>query len=386
MPKPTFAISTHLPAAEAGEHPRESTVYLAGGEITRVAPGRDPGADLAVEGTLVPGLIDLQVNGAYGHDFTLDASTIPAVAARLPETGVTAFLPTIITSAFDAYPARLREAEAALRDSQSGRSAGAAMLGVHLEGPYLNPLRKGAHPPACIRAVNVEEIRAWADPAVTRIVTLAPELPGALEAIRALRAAGILVSAGHSNADFVQAQAGFQAGVGWGTHLYNAMSPLQHREPGLIGALLVSPIPCGLIVDGIHSHPAMVQLAWKAKGTQGITLVTDCMAAMGMAQGRYALGAHTVIVDATSARLEDGTLAGSILKMDEALRNMMAFSGCSLADAVTMASTNPAHLLGLARKGAIAPGCDADLVALSPENTVTHTFIAGELVYTRPGA
>lgn len=355
---------------------RESTLFLEGGRIARISAGREPGTDLVVEGTLLPGLIDLQVNGAYGHDFTQDASSIPTVAQRLPETGVTAFLPTIITSDFAAYPARLRQAAEAMR-----AAPGAEVLGVHLEGPYLNPARKGAHPPACIRPVDVEEVRAWADPAVTRVVTLAPELPGALDAVRALRQAGILVSAGHSAATFAEAQAGFAAGIGWGTHLYNAMSPLQHREPGLMGALLVSEVPCGLIPDGIHSHPAMVQLAWKAKGADGLTLVTDCMAAMGMAPGRYALGEHLVIVDETTARLEDGTLAGSILRMDEGLRNMLAFTGCSLADASRMTSTNPARLLGLQRKGRIAPGCDADLVALSPENRVTHTFAAGKLVY-----
>lgn len=360
---------------------REATVFLQDGRIARIVPGRDPGADLALDGVLLPGFIDLQLNGAYGHDFTQDAGgseSIAAVAERLPETGVTAFLPTIITSEFSTYPARLRRVAEAMR-----RPSGAAVLGAHLEGPYMNPARKGAHPPGCIRPIDVDEIRAWADPAVTRVVTLAPELPGALEAVRALREAGILVSAGHSAASFAEAMAGFQAGIGWGTHLYNAMSPLQHREPGLMGALLVSDVPCGLIVDGIHSHPAMALLAYKAKGADGITLVTDCMAAMGMAPGRYALGAHTVIVDQTSARLEDGTLAGSILRMDEAVRNMMAFTGCGLAAAARMASTTPARLLGLERKGRIAPGCDADLVALSRANEVTHTFVAGRLVFQR---
>jgi N-acetylglucosamine-6-phosphate deacetylase len=253
---------------------------------------------------------------------------------------------------------------------------------LHLEGPYLSPARKGAHPPAHIRPINVAEIRAWADPSITRIVTLAPELEGALEAIRVLRQAGLVVSAGHTNATFAQAMAGFEAGINWGTHLYNAMSPFQHREPGMIGALLVTTVPCGLIVDGIHSHPATVQLAWKSKGVDRIVLVTDCMQAMGMAPGRYILGDHAVVVDDTSARLEDGTLAGSILTMDEAIRNMMTFTGCSLADAVHMATVTPARLLGLDRKGMIAPGFDADLAVLSSDNRVMHTLVDGKVVFT----
>ncbi len=375
MPQKTFSLSGIIvsPDGEA----RETTLTLAGGAIQKVTPGRDPGADLKTDGVIVPGFIEVQVNGAYGYDFTNDPSSVTAVAAKLPETGVTAYMPTIITSNFETYPQRLR----AVSEAMQANPPGARILGVHLEGPYMNPIRKGAHPQVHIRKIDVAEIRAWADPRVVRIVTLAPELEGAPDAIRALRQAGLVVSSGHSNATFAQAMAGFEAGINWGTHLYNAMSPFQHREPGLIGALLVATIPCGLIVDGIHSHPATVQLAWKSKGVNGIMLITDAMQAMGMAPGRYILGDYATIVDETSARLEDGTLAGSILTMDQAVRNMMAFTGCSLADAVQMASTNPARLLGLERKGAIAPGYDADLTVLSPENEVTHTFVGGELAY-----
>ncbi len=355
---------------------REGTLFVDQGRISRITAERDAGADLAAEGSIIPGLIDLQVNGAFGCDFTSDASTIPEVARRLPASGVTAFLPTLITSNFSAYPDRLREVRQSLT-----AAGGARVLGVHLEGPYLNPVRKGAHPPAHIRPVDVAEICAWADPEVVRIVTLAPELPGALDAVRALRAEGLVVSAGHSDANFVQAMAGFQAGINWGTHLYNAMGPLSHRDPGLMGALLVSTVPTGLIVDGIHSHPAMIDIAWRCKGVEQITLVTDCMQAMGMPPGRYGLGDHEVFVDASSARLADGTLAGSILTLDQAVRNMLAFTGCSLAEAVYMASATPARLLNLADQGALAPGHLADLALLSSENTVTHTFVGGELVY-----
>jgi N-acetylglucosamine-6-phosphate deacetylase len=324
-------------------------------------------------------LIDLQVNGAYGFDFTNDASTVLEVAARLPATGVTAFMPTVITSRFESYPARLEEIGQAMQQA----SGGARVLGVHLEGPYLNPKRKGAHPQGYLRPIQLDEIRRWAEPEVVRIVTLAPELEGGLEAVQVLREMGKVVSAGHSDASYEQARAGFAAGINWSTHLYNAQSALQHREPGVMGAILLSDVPCGLIADGIHSHPAMVQLAWKAKGTAGIVLVTDCMAAMGMLPGRYELGHYAVIVDQISARLEDGTLAGSILRMDEAVRNMIVYSGCSLADAVQMASTVPARLMGLPNLGALVPGSAADIVVLSPEYEVTHTFIAGALAYQK---
>jgi N-acetylglucosamine-6-phosphate deacetylase len=377
MSEKKISISGLLPIG-GGLH--EATVEIENGTISRISEKRDPGADLAADGILAPGLIDLQVNGAYGFDFTVQPSSVAAVAARLPETGVTSFLPTVITSEFSSYPARIQEIREAMQAAVPGQ---AQILGVHLEGPYMNPLRKGAHPQECIRKIDVAEIRAWADPAVTRIVTLAPELDGALEAVRALRENGIVVSAGHSDATYDQALAGFAAGMTWGTHLYNAMRPLQHREPGLMGALLTGETPCGMIVDGIHSHPAMVKLAVRSKGAGGICLITDSMAAMGMPAGRYQLGEYAVIVDETSARLQNGTLAGSILQMNEAVRNVMTFSGCSLPDALQMGSTNPARLLGLSRKGTLAVGQDADLVVLSADCQVLYTLIGGQIAYRR---
>jgi N-acetylglucosamine-6-phosphate deacetylase len=291
---------------------------------------------------------------------------------------VTAFLPTIITSPFDAYPTRLQEVADAMRITE-----GAKPLGVHLEGPYLNPTKRGAHDPSYLRPIDVEEMLDWADSALVRVVTLAPELPGALEAIRALRRKGIVVSVGHSNATLDEAKAGFEAGASWGTHLFNAMSALNHREPGVPGAILTSTLRCGLIADGVHTHPAMVELAYKAKGASGLSLVTDAMEAMGMPPGRYGLGGREVLVTEERAHLADGTLAGSILKMDEAVRNMIDFTGCSLTEAVRMATHTPAQVLGLRRKGAIAPGYDADLVILDKSLQVISTIVAGMLVYDR---
>ena len=363
---------TVLPDATIGE----ATLLVEQGVITRVVRGVDSCADLVVKGYIAPGFVDLQVNGAYGQDLTTNGSGVADVAARLPETGVTSFLPTLITSPFEGYSELVSD----VRRASLG-ATGANVLGVHLEGPYLNPLKRGAHNPALLRAADVDEIMRWADGDMIRIVTLAPELPGALEAVRGLRRRGIIVSAGHSNATFDEALAGFEAGVTWGTHLFNAMRALDHREPGLSGALLASRVPCGLIADGIHVHPAMVKLAFQIKGAGGLTLVTDAMAAMGMPSGHYRLSDRQVIVDGASARLADRTLAGSILTMDQAVRYIIEFTHCSLGEAITMATATPARLLGLERKGRIAPGCDADVVILDEALHVTHTLVAGQVVY-----
>lgn len=356
----------------------ESTVRVAGPQIAAVQAGAEPRADVGVTGWLVPGWIDLQINGGFGFDFSADSATVAAVAAHLPATGVTAFLPTLISSPLAAYPRLRRDLEQAAQEAR-----GAQVLGIHLEGPYLNPRRAGAHNPDYMRVPAAHEIEQWTGSAAVRLVTLAPELPGALDLIRRLRARGIVVSAGHSDADYATAVAGFDAGITWGTHLFNAMSPFTPREPGLVGALLASDVPCGLIADGVHVHPTVVKIAWRAKGARGLTLVTDAMSALGMPPGRYALGERAVIADATSARLADGTLAGSTLTMDAAIRNVIAYTGCALADAVTLASATPARVLGLARKGQIAPGYDADLVVLDESLRVALTIARGAVVYQR---
>jgi N-acetylglucosamine-6-phosphate deacetylase len=354
-----------------------SSVTLRDGRIDAVSPGFAPAPDLTTEGVIAPGYLDLQVNGGYGCDFTVEPDSIPHVAQRLPATGVTGFLPTCITSPIESYAGWLQTAHAAAQAAH-----GAQALGVHLEGVYFSPQKTGAHNPNYMRPIDVEEIttRYAAHPSV-RIVTLAPELPGALDAVRALTQRGILVSAGHSNATFAEAQAALAAGIGWGTHLFNAMHDLLHREPGLPAALLLSDIPVGIIADGVHLHPAIVQIAYRLKGAHGLTLVTDAMGAMGMPPGRYNLGGYTVIVENGAARLENGTIAGSVLTMDGAVRYLLEHSGCSVAEALTMASRTAADLLRLERKGRIAPGADADLVLLDPSLHVQATLVAGEVVY-----
>lgn len=372
--------------AEAALTPDEwiepAAILIEDGLIRAIAPADalpcPPDAErINLPGLAVPGLIDLQINGAFGHDFTANPDTIWEVAAHLPRYGVTAFLPTIITSP----PEVVAEAQAMVTAVPAG-TQGARPLGLHIEGPFLNPARRGAHNPEYLRKPDPTLIAAWTIERGVRLVTLAPELPGALEIVHTLRERGIAVSAGHTTASFDEAQAGVKAGLSYATHLFNAMPPLDHREPGMVGAALSHPsITTGLIVDGIHVHPAMVALAYRSKGAARFSLVTDAMAALGMPPGRYVLGDFEVMVDETSARLADGRLAGSILSLDQAVRNLMAFTGCSLTEALATATTTPARLLNLSDRGRLAPGCRADLVVLDADTQVRQTLIDGKVVY-----
>lgn len=363
----------------------DAAVLVEDGHIAAVGPAPEvpcPAEARLVDASgllLVPGFIDLQFNGGFGADFTADPATIWQVAAQLPRYGVTAFLPTIITSPL---PTVAQAQEVVLHGRPAGYQ-GAAPLGLHVEGPFLNPQKKGAHNPAYLRQPSLAAVADWSPEQGVRLVTLAPELPGALPMVEALCGRGVLVSAGHSMATYAEAMAGFDAGIRYGTHLFNAMPSLLHREPGLPGALLTDDRPiAGLIADGIHTHPAMVKLIWTCLGSQRLNLVTDAMAALGMAPGSHLLGDFEVQVDATSARLADGTLAGSILSLDQALRNLMAFTGCTLEQALPTITTTPARALGMAHsRGQIAPGYAADLVLLAPDLSVRGTVVAGEVVY-----
>lgn len=357
---------------------------LAMGDATRIAVPDD--AEVIDAGGLIvaPGFIDLQLNGAFGDDFTLTPDTIWRVAAGLPRWGVTSFLPTIITSPLS----QAAQAQETLASGPPAGWQGSIPLGLHCEGPFLNPQKKGAHNPAHLRLPALTDVAAWAPENHVRLVTLAPELPGALAVIEELTRRGVIVSAGHSMATYSEAEAGFAAGIRYGTHLFNAMPPLDHREPGLPGALLSDPaVTIGVIPDGIHVHPAMVALAWAAKGPQRLTIVTDAMAALGMAPGRYTIADQEVIVSThdqgvNEARLPSGSLAGSVLAMDEALRRLIRYTGCSLSDALTTITATPADLLGLGHeRGRLRAGAWADLVLLTPTLEVARTLVAGRVCY-----
>ncbi len=363
----------------------DGAVLMAGERIAAVGSAdrlAAPEGAIVVEArglTLTPGFIDLQLNGAFGLDFTADPHTIWDVAARLPQYGCTSFLPTIIT----APPETVRTAQDVMRLGPPATvTKGAAALGLHLEGPFLNPQKRGAHNPAYLRPPAVDAVRDWSRDNHVCLATLAPELPGAQDVIAVLRDRGVVISAGHSMATFEEARAGFDHGIRYGTHLGNAMPPFDHRAPGLIGALLTDPRPTtGLIPDGIHIHRGLIELAWRSNGAARVSVVTDAMAALGMPPGRYALGDFEVMVDATSARLSDGRLAGSILSLDQGVRNFMDFTGCTLQEAIATVTTTPAALLGIADRGHIQPEAIADLVLLTPDRRVSLTIVRGEIAY-----
>jgi N-acetylglucosamine-6-phosphate deacetylase len=346
----------------------------------RVDAAPPAGADV-IDGSgllLAPGYIDLQLNGAFGDDFTANPHTIWNVARQLPRYGVTAFLPTIITSPPDTIAAAQQ-----VLGERPPDFRGTEPLGLHLEGPFLNGQKKGAHNPAYLRAPDLDLIADWSSNTGVRLVTLAPELPGALDVVRQLAARGVVVSAGHSMATYDEAQRGFEAGVRYGTHLFNAMPMLHHRDPALPGALLSdSCAVIGLIPDGIHVHPALIKLIWQIKGRRGVNVVSDAIAALAMPPGTYHLNDLEIIVTEHESRLPDGTIAGSIVSLDQAVRNVVAYTGCAPEDAIATATSTPADVLHLGHeRGRVQTGYHADLVLLTPELKVITTIVGGNIVY-----
>lgn len=370
---------------EAGR--RRAAVVIEGEKIVDVIPDPRPG-DLphdqqAVPGLICPGFIDLQINGGFGVDVGPEPASLEALARRLPETGVTAFLPTAISWPAERYGAFCE----VLESVSSSDIAGARILGAHIEGPFLAPPRKGAHDPANLRPVDLSLLREIISSRQVRVMTLAPELPGALEAIGTLSEEGVVASAGHTDAAYEELRRALDAGLRMGTHLFNAMSPLQHRAPGAVGALLADDrARVGIIADGVHVHEGALQVAYRGKGSRGLALVTDAMEAAGMPDGEYELSGRLVRLQDGAVRLPDGTLAGSALTMDQAVRNAEDFLGVSLEEAVRMATQTPADILGLADRGRIAVGADADLTLLARDATVQETLVAGETVYRREKA
>ena len=361
-------------------------VVVEGGAIKEVQRG-DPAAgnlpkEVVTTSVVAPGYIDLQVNGGFGFEVGDDAGALQSLARALPRTGVTAWLPTVVSSEPDFYPRAFR----AFTEAKAGPAdgPGALALGLHLEGPFLAVERKGAHRLSAIESAPDTLLDTWLPNPDVRVVTLAPERPGAAAKIRRLRDRGIVVSLGHTNATYDQFRAGIAEGATLVTHLFSAMSPFHHRTPGAAGAALTDErVSVGLIMDGIHCHPASVRLALKAKGVERTLLVTDMIAGAGLGAGDYALGGQTVHVTDTTARLEDGTLAGSVLTMDEAVRNSVNLAEATIAEACRMASEVPARMLGLQSKGRLAPNCDADLVLLDEELRVQATYVGGKKAYGR---
>lgn len=358
----------------------QSFVVIEGDRIEQVEEGKHPRPDLDSDGVVAPGFIDLQINGAAGCDFLSPTPDgLASAHGYLLRTGIVAYLPTLVSAPEE----RLRAALTSFAE-YARRPGAPRILGVHLEGPFLSPARPGAHNPRYLRTPSVEWIGRLLDdfPGVIRLVTLAPELDGALEIIDMLGSRGVVVALGHSDATYTQAMAAFDRGARLATHLFNAMRPYHHREPGLVGAALArADTFCSLIADFVHVHPAVMQQVLLLKGPSRTVLVTDAIAAAGARAGTSTLGDQPVSVRDGAPRLPDGTLAGSILSMDQAVRNATRPNGENMRDAVAMATATPAEVLGLERQ--VALGNPADLVVLDRELQVVATIVSGQVVYRR---
>jgi N-acetylglucosamine-6-phosphate deacetylase len=386
-----------------------TTLYVADGRVVR--DGQLSDADVLIEGdritavvertqgaaasppagvevldaggrVVAPGFIDLQVNGGYGIDLAREPERTGELGVRLAAHGVTAWLPTLVST--DASTrAGFLDAVAAARAEPAG--GGAHPLGAHLEGPVLAPELAGAHrvehlAPVSSLAAELDHLTGVV------LLTLAPELPGALDLVAAAVERRIVVSVGHTGASAETVHAAADAGATYATHLFNAMGGLHHRAPGAAGAVLVDDrFTAGLILERHHLHDDTVELAWRMLGPRRTSLVSDATAALGAAPGSAALAGQPVHVEAEAVRTPDGTLAGTRFALDDAVRNLLAVTGCTLVDALQTVTAVPARVLGLADRGVIAPGAVADLVVLGGDTDVVATVVAGRVIHTPAG-
>ncbi len=364
------------------------SVVIDDGRIIGITSGDAVGNNVNVidadGGCVLPGLIDCHIHGANGSDF-MDGTqeAILSLARYCASVGTTGFAGTTVT----ASPDRLRTALETAASYERPHDA-AQLLGVHVEGPFINPVKKGAQYEPAIRLPDAAELTDLYNILGDnlRILTLAPEMPGSEAVIDFCRAHGITAAVGHSDADFDQAVAAFQRGISHVTHTFNGMRGLHHREPGVLGAVLASEgLFTELVADGVHVHPGAMRILSRLNRSR-IVLVTDSVQAAGLPDGRYSLGDMEIFVTEGRANLADGTIAGSTLTMLQAVKNMVELVGVSLLEAVRMASSNPAETLGLPTKGRIAPGYDADLLVTDSALRLTHTIVAGQVVYISPNA
>jgi N-acetylglucosamine-6-phosphate deacetylase len=368
----------------------DCVLHITGGRIDEILPSphrrnvpeslmvREPGA------VVVPGFIDVHVHGAGGKDVmegTLES--LETISATLARYGTTSFLATTISAPDPQTAAVLR----ALGENREKVTAGAVLLGIHMEGPYLNATRRGTHLAQHLKPASLQEFRRFVELSgnTVRKITLAPEMDPEFTLTRAAAEAGIQVSLGHSDATFEQARAAVAAGAQGATHLFNAMRPFHQREPGILGlALIEESVYAEIIVDGIHVHAVALRLLLRAKEIDRILLVTDGTSAVGMPDGIYRLGDKSISVSGGRCCDSEGNLAGSTLTLDRAIRYLVNQLDLPLGDALSAGTASPARSLGIAgRKGIVAPGADADLVFLDGNLNVTKTMIGGRIVYSR---
>lgn len=373
------------------EEIQEPLLFVEDGRITRLSSrsAQEVPANISVVefdgATLAPGFVDIHIHGGAGLNvMRASQADLPRLNKFLATHGVTGYFPTTVAAALDQTCSaldRLADAiEAAESSALNDDTVQARPLGIHLEGPFLSHKRRGVHPSKCLLPPTIGTFdRLWqASRGHVRMLTIAPEISGAMEVIAEAARRNICVSIGHSDAEFPVAQAAVQAGAHHATHTFNAMRPLDHRDPGIIAEVLTdSAMTADIIVDGIHVAPAVVQLFLQAKGVERAVLITDAISATGMPDGRYQLGPLQVNVKDGKCTM-DGKLAGSVLTMDRAVRNVMQFAQWSLKDAVRAATLNPARAVGLSQHhGVLAPGAEANFVVLGPNGEVQQTFIRG---------
>jgi N-acetylglucosamine-6-phosphate deacetylase len=334
---------------------------------------------------LAPGFIDIHIHGGAGHDVMEgSASALAAVEELLARHGVTSYCPTTVTAPMDVTLKSLEKIGKAVSDTRAGRfpdsGARARPLGIHLEGPFISTEKCGVHPVEDIQKPSVAAFeKFWnASGGAVSVMTVAPEVKGALPMIEAATKRGVMVSLGHSNAESTETKAGIAAGGRSATHTFNAMRSLNHRDPGILGVVLTDErIFADIVADGVHVAPDIVKLFLAAKGKDRAILITDALSATGMPDGKYKLGAFDIEVKGNLCMNGD-TIAGSVLTMDAAVRNVMSFADWNLANSVRLATENPARALGIEKKkGRLAAGCDADIIVLSDEGKVIKAIVGG---------
>jgi N-acetylglucosamine-6-phosphate deacetylase len=389
-----FTAAKLLTPDDAIEHP---LLLVEDGHVVEIADRADRQlpADISVtdfgDSIIAPGYVDVHIHGSSGYDvMDDDADALPTVERLLARHGVTSYFPTTVTAPIDSILRALERLADAIEKCEHDREITSAQkkpdrtgraqpLGIHLEGPFLSHPCRGVHPPDLLLPPSLETFeRFWqAARGRIRILTIAPELDGAIELIAAAAARGVCVSLGHSDADFSATENAVAAGARHATHTFNAMRPLHHRHPGILGAVLTDErMTADIIADGVHVNPSIIKLFTRAKGPEQTVLITDAIAATGMPDGRYRLGSLEVDVKDGKCT-HDGKLAGSVLTMDRAVRNLARFAEWDLPQAVAAASRNPARVARCTYKGVLNAGADADFTVLDAQGNVLRTFTGG---------
>lgn len=366
----------------------ENQALLYGEKIEGIVPEDQvpAGAEVidAAGNYVIPGLVDMHIHGYLGEDASDGKyEGLKIMAEGVAKNGVTAFLPTTMTVSYDELRKAFGLIRQAMEESKGADWKGAAIVGVNAEGPFINVSKKGAQAGEHVRAGDPKFLKEYQD--VIRVFTIAPEVEGNMDCIREMaKDTPILISMGHTAANFDQAQAAIEAGVRHVTHLFNAQTGLMHRDPGVVGAALMDPrVSCELIADTFHVSKHLFKLVAALKGDM-MVLITDCTRAGGLEDGEYTLGGQPIFVKGIECRLADGTIAGSVLKLNEAVRNVLQNTDLTVSQAVGMASLTPAKRIGLGEtKGSIEAGKDADLAIVDDDFDVKRTILAGRTIYEK---